>query len=492
MKGTTPADPTPSRPLDTPSQHGLLRGRRLSAPSGEDAVRLTLLGLVIALQNALEFPRDAISRALGKQLTGLLVFMVLATSLALLMFAARERLPRWRWLQSRRVQVGVLLVTLAACPAGLHQVGASLASGFQPPMYPNDGTLLDHYAAQQLLEGHNPYVTVDIVSALHLYHQDAEHTTPLRRGAFATLPLTDYPDKALVRHIFASEPIGQPNRVLEFESHVSYPALAFLPLVPFVWVGAPSVVPFFTLCFFVLAALLILSAPTQLRPWVGLLVLADTPLLNATVAGDLDVFYILLLFVAWRWWRRPVLSSGFLGLALAAKQISWFFLPFYALLVWRERGWRDATVRLLAAAGLFALINGPFILNNPQAWAAGVLAPEVDPMFPLGNGLIHLSLAGLVPLAPSWFYTALEGLAALACVAWYWHYGRKDPALGFVLAVVPLFFAWRSLTTYFYFVALPAVALLLAWRHDNQKRGEISGMPIVGTPGHTPQAEIVS
>jgi hypothetical protein len=36
------------------------------------------------------------------------------------------------------------------------------------------------------------------------------------------------------------------------------------------------------------------------------------------------------------------------------------------------------------------------------------------------------------------------------------------PEAGFVLAVLPLFVAWRSLTTYFYFVALPSVALLLA------------------------------
>jgi hypothetical protein len=31
-----------------------------------------------------------------------------------------------------------------------------------------------------------------------------------------------------------------------------------------------------------------------------------------------------------------------------------------------------------------------------------------------------------------------------------------------VLAVTPLWFAWRSLTTYFYFVTLPALVLALA------------------------------
>ena len=52
-----------------------------------------------------------------------------------------------------------------------------------------------------------------------------------------------------------------------------------------------------------LAVLFIRSVPLELRFWIGLLLLADAPLLNATLSGVLDVFYILLLFVAWRWWQ---------------------------------------------------------------------------------------------------------------------------------------------------------------------------------------------
>ncbi|MGH2514188.1 MAG: glycosyltransferase 87 family protein, partial [Ktedonobacterales bacterium] len=387
--------------------------------------------------------------------------------------------PGWRWLRSRRTQVIVLVVTLAACPTGLHQLGVIATAGFQPAQYSNDGTTLDHYAAMQLLEGHNPYVTVSIISANAALGQDALHTTPLRRGQFAAIPWSSYPTARQIRSVYAQEPAGNPAAAPEFESHVSYPALAFLPLVPFVWAGFPSVVPFFALCLLALVALLALSAPTELRPWVLLLALADAPLLDATVTGDLDVFYILLLFVAWRWWRRPLLSTVFLGLALAAKQLAWFFVPFYAILIWRERGWREAVARLAGAAALFAAINLPFVLNNPHAWLAGVLAPEVDPMFPGGNGLIRLSLGGILPLASSPVYTALELAAMVACIVWYWRNGRRMPELGFVLAVMPLFFAWRSLTTYFYFVALPAVALLLARQRLVGARAPV--VPVVPT-----------
>lgn len=416
------------------------------------------------LQDLLEFPRKGIRDTLGKPLTSLLVFVVLGGSLALVFVALRPRLPSntgWRWLRSRRFQTLVLVAVIAPAIIGARQVGVMSVAGFLAPQYPNDGTTLDHEAARQLLTGHNPYVSVDLVSAIRRYGQRPQDTTPLGRGAFAPLYPHQYPTPAEMNRVFATEPVGQPERVLEFESHVSYPALAFLPLVPFVWAGMPSVVFFFALCFFALATMLVFSVPPHQRLWVGLLILADLPLLNATVGGVLDVFYILLLFVAWRWWRRPVLSTIFLGLALAAKQLAWFFVPFYALYIWRERGWREALSRVVGAGAVFALINGPFILNNPRAWLAGVLAPQVDPMFPLGSGLVGLSVSGLLPLAPSAVYAALYGLAIVACIVWYWRFGRGMPEVALVLAVLPLFFAWRSLTTYFYFVSLPAVVLLI-------------------------------
>jgi hypothetical protein len=463
VKGTT-ANHVNALPAQTDRRHPLRLPAWLVVPTGETAARLTLVGLAIALQNYLEFPRDGLNAWLGSALASLLAFAALTGSLVVLVLALRPGLPRWRWLFARRAQLVVLLATLAACPTGLHQLGVIATAGFQAPQYSNDGTTLDHYAAQQVLDGHNPYVTTTIVAAVHDLHQDPAHTTPLRAGTFAVRPPTAYPSRQELRAVYAHAIASGQDAPPELESHVSYPALSFLPLVPLVWAGLPSVEPFFALCFLALVGLIIAAAPLELRPWVGLLALADAPLLDGTVSGILDIFYILLLFIAWRWWWRPLLSTVSLGLALAAKQLAWFFLPFYAILVWREHGPRAAVTRLAGAGALFAVINAPFVLNDAHAWVAGILAPEVDPMFPAGNGLIRLSLGGILPLAPSAVYLALETAALAACVAWYWRYGRAMPEVGFVLAVLPLFFAWRSLTTYFYFVVLPAFGLLLAWR----------------------------
>jgi hypothetical protein len=456
--------------VETASAPALVWGRiRIALPRRATAARLTLVAVALLLQNLLELPREIFNIALGPAFTGLLVFFALGASLVLLLAAVGGTPPRWRWPYRREAQIAVLCLTLLVVPLGVIQCGKIAVASFSAPQYANDGTTLDHYAAQQLIAGHNPYATSSIVRAVTFLKQDPAHTTPLRRGAFAAQPPTDYPSGDELRAVFA-ERQPQPDSAVEFESQVSYPALAFLPLVPFVWAGLPSVVLFFALCLIILAALMIRSAPPDARFWLALLLLADTPLLNATLVGDLDVFYILLLFVAWRWWHRPLVSALALGLALAAKQLAWFFAPFYLLFIWQRLGPREALRRLAVGVAIFAVINAPFVVNDPAAWVRGVLAPQLDPMFPLGNGLVRLSLSGILPLASSGVYLTLELLAIGGCLALYWRARRRGAGAGFVLPVIPLWFAWRSLTTYFYFVTLPALALVLA-DEDNATSG---------------------
>jgi uncharacterized membrane protein len=264
---------------------------------------------------------------------------------------------------------------------------------------------------------------------------------------------------------------------VEFETHVSYPALSFLPIVPFVWAGFPRVVVFYALCLFALIAILVASAPAEARPWIALLALASAPLLDATVAGSLDVQWILWMFIAWRWSGRSILSTVALGLAVASKQLAWFFLPYYAIYIWQRYDLRAVLARLGGSTAIFLAVNLPFLLNAPRAWLAGILAPQVEPMFPSGTGLIRLSLAGLLPLPPQSVYTALEVIALVASLVWYWRRGKDSPEMAFVLAVLPLFFAWRSLTTYFYYVGLPAVSLFLARRYGEQEHAMSTGEP---------------
>ncbi len=56
----------------------------------------------------------------------------------------------------------------------------------------------------------------------------------------------------------------------------------------------------------------------------------------------------------------------------------------------------------------------------------------------------------------------LEAIAMLGSLVWYWRICRKHPEAVMLLAVIPLFFAWRSLPSYFYCAAFPLFILMVA------------------------------
>jgi len=435
-------------------------------------LRLLLLGVAVGLQGYQEIPSEWTQAVIGLTGASVLSFLMMSLSLTCICLAVSPRLPRWLGGKVGRSLARVALVgCLILAVLGLRQVGLMAVESFQAPTYFNDGTLLDHNAGYLLLHGQNPYTNSDIVAAIREYHQPAYFTTPLQQGKLAGQQ--DYPTKEQLSALLAQEPVGQPNQVLEFESHVSYPALAFLALVPLVWAGLPTMLPFYLLCLALLAVIGLRAVRRELRWWVAVLFLADLPVLNSVLAGDLDMFYILLVFLAWLCWERWWLSAVLMGLALATKQNAWFYLPFYLIFIYQRRGARDALGRLGVAGLLFVAINLPFILMNNSAWTAGVLAPLRDPMFPEGAGLIALSIGKVFPFLPHMAYTILEAVGIVGALIWYFRWGRERPEAAIVLATLPLLLAWRSLPTYFYFCALPTALLLArASYQTTQETGE--------------------
>ncbi len=421
--------------------------------------RLAWAGCAILLQAIEEGSRIGIEKYFGPASAVLFSFLCISLSLVCLGVAVSPRHPRW--LRGKARQIISRIVVLGGLATALGGLGELVYIGyvcFQPPTYYNDGALLDHNAALLLLHGQNPYTHSNIVAALRSFHQLATHTTPLQQGRLAGQ--RDYPSSSQSQALLANAPAGQTDPLPEFESRVSYPALAFLVLVPLVWAGAPTVIAFYLLCLFCLAFVGLRAAPRAWRWWVALLLLADVPVINETLDGNLDVFWTLLLVLAWLTARRWRLSALLLGLALACKQTPWLVLPFYAIYIYHYQGASDALRRVGLAGAVFLAINLPFIAMDAGAWAAGVLAPLRDPMYPQGAGLIVLSLANWLPLLPRATYSALEGVALLASLGWYWRRGPVRPEAAFLLAILPLFLAWRSLPSYFDTCALAVVFLL--------------------------------
>jgi uncharacterized membrane protein len=350
----------------------------------------------------------------------------------------------------------ILVLTLILSLAGIVEFGMSTIMCFLPPIFSNDGTSLDTNAAMLLIHGRNPYTDSNMLDMYRKFKLEPNWTTPLREGQFANR--LDYPGIGEFRSVLDTA-LKSDGVAPEFESKVSYPALSFLTLVPFALFNNYNVLPLYLLSHLVLIFIAWKVSKPALRPWVLLLAAANVPMWSSTVGGNLDIFYTLLIVLAWMLRDSRWRSALLLGLAIASKQIAWFFVPFYIIMVFRHYGWKETFYRMVIAGTLGLGINLPFILWNPHAWLQGVLAPVADPMFPMGVGIISLSIGHLIPYLPSAVYTVLEAGAMLGCLLLYWRVCRKYPELAMVLAVFPLIFAWRSLPSYFACVAYPLFIL---------------------------------
>src|SRR5258707_3899668 len=307
---------------------------------------------------------------------------------------ARQHGARWQ-------KMG-LLRTVVLLAVGCVLLMITLIQCFLPPAYSNDGTALDTNAAQLLLAGKTPYTSSSILDIAHRFDIQPGWTTPLRLGQFAGS--LDYPSNVDIRSAF--DTALKANQAPGFEARVTYPALSFLTPVPFILLKISNVMPFYLLSYVMLVWLAWKVTRRELRPWLVMLALANVPMLSGVMGSSLDLLYILLVVMAWLARERRWVSALFLGLALASKQLAWFFVPFYLILIWRQQSLREASLRLVLAGGLALAINLPFLLWNPAAWLAGVLAPMTDPMFPMGVGLINLSAYHLLRYLPSCCYFA--------------------------------------------------------------------------------------
>jgi hypothetical protein len=409
--------------------------------------------------------------------SGFIPFVMILGSLVALWFAfrittfkrqaERSRSSTLPNTHPRRWQRIILVCIVLASIAGIVFLGRSVAlSFFMPPEYSNDGTSIDTNAAMLLVQGHNPYTDSNIINVLREFPVEAYWTTPLRVGQFANR--LDYPSAAEFRSVLATD--LKAGFAPEFESRVSYPALSFLTLVPFIWLNITNVIAFYLLCYIVLVAIAWKVARPELRPWVLLLSLANVTMWISVSSGNLDVFTILLVVLAWLLRERGWWSALFLGLALSSKQLSWFFVPFYAIMIWRHYNFMEAVRRLTITGVVALLINLPFILWNSHAWIAGIMAPMADPMFPMGVGIISLSTTSLLPFFPPMVYEIFELGAMLVTLLWYWRICKVRPEAAMVLAIIPLFFAWRSLSSYFFCAAFPLFILMAARARPAKRR----------------------
>jgi len=210
-------------------------------------------------------------------------------------------------------------------------------------------------------------------------------------------------------------------------------------------------------------------APSALRPLVVIGSIASVLVWNAVIAGSMDSLYILFVLLGWTLRKRIWLAAACMGLAVTCKQTAITFVFFYLILLLRESGWRNVFKSAAMIGAVFALTNLPFVVADPQSWLSGLLAPISDPFIPEGVGIVSFATLTTNPV-PTWPFALIECVVLVAALVWYYCNCRKAPQTGLLLAIVPFFFAWRSLASYFAMIPLLVFAAVVIEEYSNGSR----------------------
>ena len=335
----------------------------------------------------------------------------------------------------------------------------------------NDGTALCHQAIDNLLAGENPYSSANIVTANQRFGNPYDRTTPVQVGQFAgDFP---YPTDAELQALWAQAVQNPAVPPPEIESKLNYPAACFLLPAPFIALGVTDLRWIYLAAIILGLALAALMVPARMRLWLLAGGLASLEIWESVASGETGSLAFPFLMLAYLLWRRNLwLSALCMGVAVATKQVAWFFLPFYLILIWRTLNWKRAASALAAAGGVFLAFNAAFIIQNPGVWLDSIMAPMMDKFFPLGVGPVTLVISGYIHTQSSLPFTIMEVSGMLAALAWYWRYARRYPHTGIILAVVPLFFAWRSSWWYFFYFDIILLASVMLFDYAGSQATE--------------------
>ena len=262
----------------------------------------------------------------------------------------------------------------------------------------------------------------------------------------------------------------QPTILLNgsYEFAYDYPSLSFLPYVFLPLLGITSMFSFVYLIILVAAisALIVymrsgysMHSLAILGVWLGI-----SYAFIGTINSYLAVSLLLLLSFIFR--KRPLLSGAIFGLSAATIQISWFAIPLFAALSLRENGKKNTIYAAISGIAVFFAANFYFILISPLQTLHGILLPFEQHYALYGLNIAQFSAAffGL----PSYYFTAVAGMALLISSVGVYLYPRRLMPLIAVVPMMLFFLLWRNITVY----GLAFVPLLLAVYFQGNGSGE--------------------
>ena len=399
--------------------------------------------------------------------------------MGLLVLVALPQTDRWfksseKWFKPLAASLMFVLLfagvveLLALVATGLGTTGGGILGDSTPKflafishdLSSSDAVALLDQAVSNVRDGNNPYADANVVTAVVAIQSPFDKTTPLHTGTFSNY--FPYPPTTAINNLWA-QAVKTPDVIpAEVESKLGYPAGFFLIPALFSYFGISNI--HWVLLILVLAGMGITIAvtPPRMRLWLAGAFLGSLVIWNGIASGMTGSLYFPFLLLAWVLWKKHIwLSAICMGVAIATKQVAWFFLPFYVILFFRNMPWKKAVLVTGVAGTVFAAFNLPFIIAGPSLWLDSVTSMMRDALFPSGWGFITLVLQGWVHTESPVMFTFIEAAVFVAAAAAYWRYAKVYPYLGVILPVLPMFFAWRSLWPYFFYVDVIMLAVVM-------------------------------
>jgi uncharacterized membrane protein len=259
---------------------------------------------------------------------------------------------------------------------------------------------------------------------------------------------------------------------IELESCLCYPAGSFLIPALFLLMGISDLRIIYIVLMLPAILYVIWISPAGYRLLLIIIMTISLELWNSLASGETGFLLFPFLLLAWVLIKKhPVPSAIFIGLASTIKQIAWFFIPFYLILIYKTQGIKKAIQSALIILLIFLASNLPFIISNPQLWYDSITSPMTD-KFPLGVGIITLVTSGLINLQSSLVFTFIEGLVLIGSIIWYYRNCHSYPQAGPLLAVLPLFFAWRSIWPYFFYFDIIIIASIIINEYNRKMNND--------------------
>jgi hypothetical protein len=330
----------------------------------------------------------------------------------------------------------------------------------------NDATALCHQATQNFIEGKNPYANGNVVLAIEEFGGASDRITPRRAGILATV--FPYPNEQQLQEAWQKAINNPDKKTVEIETRMNYPAGAFILPAPFIWLGINDIRWVYLIFVLISLGITIGIAPTKYRIPLAAVYIVGIPFWNSILGGETGTLAFPFMLLGWILVKRNLwLSAILMGLAMTVKQTSFFLVPFYLILIYRTVGIKRSLISAGIMAVIFGGVNLPFIIDNPGLWINSMGAPMSEDFFPLGAGLITIVTSGLVDIRSTAIFTLMEGIVLGAGLAWYFLNCRKFPNTGPVLAFFPLFFAWRSLWSYFFYIDIIVLTAVIFNEYGN-------------------------